>query len=475
MSNKLLSWFIPANKIRGRANIDMARIFVFTHLFGPLIAQPMIIILYLISDSVGYPLIMMAVGVASFWTLPFVLRFTGNMPLASLLSFQGLTTLSLYGTYQYGGFSSPFLPWLIVSLLLGFFYLSKHVFLVLGLFISSVAVFTIALISNGFPENTAVEKLQLVSWMSIIAAATYMSWMALYYARMIAMSTELEIESERYRSASAELEKTARLAEELNEKRSRFFAKMSHELRTPLNAIIGYSEMLVEDCDDDKEKNAQRAKDAKRIHAAGKHLFELVGEVLDLEKSDDHQSNVHVTKFTLSEITEEVVASVGPLVDKNGNRLILDVYSGTEEIATDRQKVKQIIINLISNAAKFTENGTITLKLNVERGLGDDRFQASVHDTGIGIEKDVLPHLFKSYIQADNSISNRYGGTGLGLSLCAKFAMLLGGEINASSVVGKGSVFSIDLPACLKVDVRAPAHNLGTNETDGTEAVPSVA
>lgn len=450
MSEELIKWFIPENKIFGRANIDLARIFVFTHLFGPLIAQPMIVILYFISPEVNYSLIVMMIGIAFFWTLPFVLRFTGNMTLSTLMSFQGLTTISLFGTYQYGGFSSPFLPWLIVSLLLGFFYLSKHVTMVLGLFGATLAVFLTAFLINGFPENVPIESLKLVGWMSIIAAATYMSWMAIYYSRMIAMHSELEVESERYRSASADLEKAREFAELQNEKRSRFFSKMSHELRTPLNAIIGYSEMLLEDCRDDETKNEQRLKDVGRIHSAGKHLFQLVGEVLDVDKFDENKSKMTITNFTLAELSEELIASAEPLVGKNGNRLVLEIPAPHDVVRSDRQKILQVLINLISNAAKFTENGVVTLKMNIDRGPGDHRLQASVQDTGIGIDAEALPRLFDTYSQADDSISNRFGGTGLGLSICQKFAVLLGGDISVSSIKGKGSKFWIDVPASLK-------------------------
>ena len=125
LDNAIINWFIPKKIIRGRTNLDMARIFVFTHLFGPVIAQPMAIYLYIVSPDVNFPLGVMTLGIYSFLTLPFVLRYTGNMDLSALLSFQGLAAISLFGTYYYGGFSSPFLPWLIVSLLLGFFYLWK--------------------------------------------------------------------------------------------------------------------------------------------------------------------------------------------------------------------------------------------------------------------------------------------------------------------------------------------------------------
>ncbi|MFD0916927.1 sensor histidine kinase [Pseudahrensia aquimaris] len=448
-NNKLINWFIPADKIRGRTNVEMARIFVFTHLFGPLIAQPMAIYLFIYDSPDSWPLWVMVGAICSFWALAFMLRFTGNMMLCTLMSFQGLTTASLFGTFHYGGFSSPFLPWLIVSLLLGFFYLSKRVKLVLALFIFDVVVFLGVLAYFGFPTRVPIEDLRMLGWLSIAAATTYMWWMALYYARMIAMRSELELEAERYLQASSELQRTRKIAEKINRNRSTFFSKMSHELRTPLNAIIGYSELLLEDCEERSGDNKQRLKDITRINTAGKHLMSLVSEVLDNDTMEDDQTRVDITSFTLGELCDDVVANALPLVEKNNNEFVVDCPRPNDVVTTDRQKLQQMLINLLSNAGKFTENGTVTLHAAIDGGVAEDRLHANVSDTGIGISQESLGKLFDQYIQADSTISNRFGGTGIGLSISRKFSILLGGAINVSSTPGKGSVFSIDIPARL--------------------------
>ncbi|MFP1630787.1 ATP-binding protein [Zhengella sp. ZM62] len=446
MDNRLVNWFVPKN-IRGRTNIEMARIFVFTHLFGPMIAQPMAIYLYIVSPEVNYQLEVMVAGIYSFLLLTFVLKYTGSMMISSLLSFVGLAAVSLFGTYHYGGFSSPFLPWLIVSLLLGFFYLSKNTWLVIGLFTAIVGVFLTFLIRNGLPNTVPVEDLQILSWLSIVAATVYMSWMALYYARIIALRSELQHEAERFRSTMEELEKARAVSEEVSHHRSLFFSKMSHELRTPLNVIIGYSEILLDDASDAKDGNDQAIKDLVRINKAGKHLLSLVSEVLDSDKIVNDVNAVDVSEFTLGELIDEVVASAFPLVVKNGNRFDIDCPHREARLRTDRTKLRQMLINLLSNAGKFTKSGTVTMKLNIERSLADDRFHAVVTDTGIGIAPDVLPKLFQSYIQADASISKRFGGTGIGLAITRKFAILLGGEITVASRPGEGTQFTIDIPA----------------------------
>jgi signal transduction histidine kinase len=467
MNNKVINWFIPTDAIRGRTNIEMARLFVFTHLFGPVIAQPMAVYLYLVSPEISAPLVIMIAGIYSFLTLPFVLRYTGNLTVSALLSYQGLAAISLFGTVFYGGFSSPFLPWLIVSLLLGFFYLSKKALLVVGLFAADLAAFIATLVFYGLPNMVPIADLRFLGWLSIIAATVYMTWMALYYARMIALRSELEHEADRYRETLNELEQARAAAEKISGHRSLFFAKMSHELRTPLNVIIGYSEILLEDCEDGDGAKGQSAQDLARINSAGKHLLSLVAKVLDSEKIEKDVTTIDMASFTIGDLCDDVVANAQPLVTKNGNRLVLDCPRRDEVLETDRTKLLQMLINLLSNAGKFTRDGTVTLKLVIDRASGEDRLVASVRDTGIGMKPEVLPKLFQDYIQADASISNRFGGTGIGLAITRKFSILLGGEVNVTSKPGEGSCFTIDIPARLAEG--------GVGESWGDPAVDSPA
>lgn len=449
MTNIIINWFIPQNAIQGRTNVEMARIFVFTHLAGPVIAQPMGIYLYFVTPTVTPQFVAMVIGIISFWALPFILRATGNMALVTALSFQGLATVSLFGTYFYGGFSSPFLPWLIISLMLGLFYHSKRLALVITVFACDLAVFLGSAAFLGFPNDIPRESLSPLGWLSIVAAAIYMTWMALYYSRVMALRSELEIEAERFRGTVIELEHAQKVAEKVSHDRSLFFAKMSHELRTPLNVIIGYSDILLEDCVDRTDVPQQTARDLSRINAAGKHLLSLVSQALDPDKIERGELPSESSAFNLGQLCDDVVATILPTVEKNGNRLVVNCPTRGETLTTDRTKVAQILINLLGNAGKFTRNGTVTLHLRVEKSIADDRLIATVTDDGIGIAPDALPKLFEAYIQADASISRRFGGTGIGLAITRKFCALLGGEIQVSSEVGKGSVFTVDIPAHL--------------------------
>lgn len=461
IGNRIIDWFIPHHVIRGRTSLEMARIFVFTHLAGPVIAQPLGIYLYIVTPAVTPQLVAMMIGIFSFWTLPFILRATGNMTLVTALSFQGLTGVSLFGSYFYGGFGSPFLPWLIIGLMLGLFYLSDRLALVLTVFASNLAVFLGCIAFFGVPHDVPPENLSLLGWMSIVSATVYMTWMALYYSNVMALRSELEMEAERFRGTVVELEHAQKIAEKVNHDRSLFFAKMSHELRTPLNVIIGYSEILLEDCTDRTDVGPQTAQDLSRINAAGKHLLSLVSQALDSDKIERGELTIDAAAFNLGQLCDDVVATILPTIEKNGSRLVVECPVRGETVTTDRTKLAQILINLLGNAGKFTRDGTVTLSLRVEKSIADDRLIATVSDTGIGIAPGVLPKLFQAYIQADASISKRFGGTGIGLAITRKFCALLGGEISVASKVGEGSVFTVDIPA-----------HLTQPETSGTASPP---
>lgn len=451
-NRKIINWFIPGDKIQGRTNMEMARIFVFTHLAGPVIAAPMGIYLYFVSPSLTPQLVAMAIGIISFWALPFILRATGNMMVVAALSFQGLASVALIGTFFYGGFSSPFLPWLIISLMLGLFYLSKRLKLVLVVFAIDLAVFLACVAYFGLPNDIPPDYLSQLGWLSIIAAAIYMTWMAIYYSRIMALRFELEIEAERYRVAVTELQHAQQIGEKVNRDRAAFFSKMSHELRTPLNVIIGFSDILLEDCQDRADVQTQTALDLSRINAAGKHLLSLVSQALDTSKIERDELTIESSAFKLGRLCDDVVATILPTIEKNCSRLVIECPARDEILVTDRTKIAQVLINLLGNAGKFTRSGTVTLNLRIDKSIADDRLIATVRDTGIGISATVLPKLFDAYIQADASISGSFGGTGIGLAITRRFCALLGGTVSATSTLGEGSCFTVDIPTELTED-----------------------
>jgi signal transduction histidine kinase/CheY-like chemotaxis protein len=271
------------------------------------------------------------------------------------------------------------------------------------------------------------------------------------------------------RTAHDEAEKARAEAEAASRTKSTFLANMSHELRTPLNAIIGYSEILVEDATD--RGDAATVGDLQKIQGAGKHLLELINGILDLSKIEAGRMDVYLEQIYLAKLVEDVRTIVEPLVKKNGNELVIRCPPDVGSMRTDLTKLKQSLINLLSNAAKFTQNGTVTLSVSREQpSSGPARFTFHVSDTGIGMNEEQLGRLFQAFAQADSSTTRHYGGTGLGLTITRHFATMLGGAIQVSSNPGEGSSFIMTLPD-QPIPASAPATSalpLSAPEGDGT-------
>ena len=232
-------------------------------------------------------------------------------------------------------------------------------------------------------------------------------------------------------------------AREASSAKSRFFANMSHELRTPLNAIIGYSEMLLEDCED--LGNDEMVPDLKRITNSSKHLLSLINNVLDLSKIEAGKMDMYFTPFNIDTMIETIKDVSGPLASKNNNEFIIK-NNVKGEMTSDETKLRQCIVNFLSNAFKFTENGQVALVIGSKNIDKKEYVNFDIKDTGIGMTEDQLGKLFDTYTQAERSTSAKYGGTGLGLSISKHFAEMMGGGVEVSSKVGEGSTFSIFVP-----------------------------
>ncbi len=241
------------------------------------------------------------------------------------------------------------------------------------------------------------------------------------------------------------------VAEEANRTKSDFLANMSHELRTPLNAIIGYSEMVAEDAQNISEM--EMVEDIDKIRNAGKHLLNLINDVLDLSKIESGKMDLYLESFSVNELVQEIVDTVKPICDRNNNQLIINSPESLVIMYSDWTKVRQSLFNLVSNASKFTNNGQIYLNITRE-SFSQVSSSGSLHpvicfqvcDTGIGIKPEQLSRLFQPFSQADNSTTRKYGGTGLGLAITREFATMMGGEVTVTSEYGQGSTFTLRLP-----------------------------
>jgi signal transduction histidine kinase/DNA-binding NarL/FixJ family response regulator len=261
---------------------------------------------------------------------------------------------------------------------------------------------------------------------------------------------ELEEEVSQRKQAQEELLKAKHVAEEASRAKSTFLANMSHELRTPLNAIIGYSEMLEEEARDSQDPD--HIGDLQKIQFAGKHLLSLINDVLDLSKIEAGKMPLHLETFDIRLMVDEIITTLQPAIEKNKNKLRVRMADEISTMRADVTKVRQILFNLLSNACKFTDHGTIGLDVDrkLEDGLDWIRFQ--VTDTGIGIAPKQRENLFKEFAQADTSIARKYGGTGLGLAISYKFVQLMKGRIGVESELGKGATFTAELPAHVKTE-----------------------
>jgi PAS domain S-box-containing protein len=249
--------------------------------------------------------------------------------------------------------------------------------------------------------------------------------------------------------AEAEMYKAKQAAEAASLAKSQFLANMSHELRTPLNAILGYSEILQEEALDLGEEDF--VSDLERIHNAGKLLLTLINDILDLSKIEAGHAELELETFDLSQVVQNVAKTVEPLFVPNTNRLNVECPNNIGKLYSDQVKLTQILFNLLSNAAKFTHKGTITLSVerikNNQKSGDSEQLIFKCTDTGIGITPEQRQKLFQPFTQADASTTRKYGGTGLGLAIAQKYSQMLGGDITVNSELGKGSTFTLILPA----------------------------
>jgi signal transduction histidine kinase len=248
-------------------------------------------------------------------------------------------------------------------------------------------------------------------------------------------TTELAEQNERLRRQAFQLEQASAA-------KSQFLANVSHELRTPLNAILGYTHLLLEGVSG--ELAPRQNEKLQRVDSNARHLLAIINDLLDIARIESGKMPIQVERFDLRELVDEVMAEVEPLITGTQLAVTHAIAPAVPEVRSDRQKVKQIVLNLLSNALKFTPEGSVSIRLGYLEE--SEQISIAVADTGIGISEDNQKTIFEAFGQADSSYTKRHSGTGLGLSICRRLATLLGGDISVSSRLGEGSTFSLVFP-----------------------------
>lgn len=318
-----------------------------------------------------------------------------------------------------------------------------------------VGVLIASLAYPGFANGLSTPKIFVPALVLLHIAGGAASWVSArtnnyYFRRLEAANQELARARDAQEIAAAQ-------ANSANAAKSSFLAAMSHEVRTPLNAILGYSEIILEEVRADDIDGASLEQDIDAIHSASTHLLALINQMLDLAKIEAGKMTTHITTFDLDALIAELIDTADPLVRARDNTLDFDVFARGVVLETDRIKLKQILLNLLSNAAKFTEHGAITVTATVT----DRVLRFAITDTGVGISEEAQAKIFESFVQAKDSTSSDYGGTGLGLALCEQLTALLGGEISVESALGEGTTFTVEFP----IDVIASSPSAGAKST----------
>jgi signal transduction histidine kinase len=233
---------------------------------------------------------------------------------------------------------------------------------------------------------------------------------------------------------------------EVEQLKNGFIATVSHELRTPLNAIIGITEMLIADARE-LERGQQELEPLERVLRAGRHLLALINDILDLSKIEAGKMELYLDSFPVAPLVEDVVETIRPLAQQHGNQLVVECSPDTRTLHADQTRVRQALLNLASNANKFTEHGTVTIRARRVAYDGSAWITLAVMDTGVGMPAELIARLFQEFVQADATTHIKHGGTGLGLAISRRLCQMMGGDITVESEVGRGSTFTIRLPA----------------------------
>ncbi len=448
-ATQLADYFIPASLASDRDAKKLARIFLYSHIFGPFIGSTVPLAIFVFEGAVDYKSILLLGSILCFWIFPFLLKYTGAYRTLAFVSVQNLIFCILWSCYCYGGVRSPTLAWVLTIPLLAFLYIGPSTRLRLAL---SVQFIVSALIFLGVNQLFAAPSvamspvaIQALGLVSTTAATLYVVMMALFYANALASQVELKTEIEGHLRTTADFLAATESARRSSAAKAEFIAKMSHELRTPLNAVIGYSEILLDEAE--IEQDAQSAADLRRIHGAGVHLLQLVNEILDLSRIEAGRMEIFRELVDVGDMLRSIAGQFEETARLNGDRLSVDATRAPGVMFVDATKLRQILEQLVENAIAFTNQGEITIVAERLSQAEDDVVAITVADTGCGIAPERLEGFLDRIETVEEAVGRQEGGAGVGLLLSKRLCELIGAKISLASDFGRGARFTITLPS----------------------------
>ena len=450
----VIDHFLPGEIAEDREAANQARMFLLSHLIGPMIGLSVPLALHAFDPTPGLDILVLGASISAFWVFPFLLR--RGVPYAPLvvLSIANLNFAILWSCFHYGGMASPTLIWVLIIPILSIFYIGGGMRLqyhLLGLSSASFVAFLGAcvLLEPG-PNDVPSSALVGLGATSTVATLCYVAVMAIYYAKIFDAGADLEAEVKRRREMAAELRRAVAEIDRASTAKSAFLARMSHELRTPLNAIIGYGEILREDAPDDASR-----RDVVRIVDAGHYLVRLINMILDLSKIEAGRMRFDLRRHDVEQVIREAAERHRAAIEAGANRLEIDLPPDLGAADLDRGRVEEVLDAVLDNAARHTRDGRV--RVSARRGPpgAPERLRVAVADTGEGIAPAILATIFETFSTEREAAASRYGGTGLNLAVSAKLCEAMGGSLCASSVPGEGSTFTITLPPTPEVEADA--------------------
>lgn len=425
-----LDYFIPAEMQVNPGSHRRARMFMLSHVFGPVLGSTLPLYLYVMDISRDYRVVVFFLSILTFWIYPFLLRWTGRYQPLAFLSVQNLIFCVLWACYSYGGLVSPFVPWILIFPLLAFLYLPTTGWvrnLLLAQIFGSVAIFIGLIMSGHQLPSINVEALQIIGMLSMASVAIYFAMMSLYFARMFHEQRAFTRELNALVSTSDNVRNLTASANQASSAKANFVASMSHELRTPLNAIIGYSQLLIEEAIE--EEDPESLADLKKVHQAGSDLLRLIDDILAYSRIDAGKMPVAPSLATAAQHVEGWLKIARARLAGSGYDLAVTSDVGLDRyFQTDWNALGQSLCLVCAEIASQRLGGSIEIAFEVGPG---DGLSVAIVDVGTGGAARMPVTLQEGFEHRDDASSTKYGGTGIEIALAMKFVQLVGGDIVA--------------------------------------------